>query len=135
MKIKFIAAFILAATFIVFISCDLFRSKKLNTSNPLIGKWQLDSIGIGKDTSLAYLFTIALIKNDTAGLIFRFANDTVFTNDSSGETDTAYYSWNEKTASMIMKDSTSQIFHYMSLNDSLISLSLKDSVALFLKRK
>ena len=62
MKIKIFVAAIATAT-IIFFSCNWFRSKKKDVSNPLVGEWKLDSIKGGKDSSIADLFIAVALKD------------------------------------------------------------------------
>jgi hypothetical protein len=59
MKKYILAAFFVAATTITLVSCDLFTlNKPRHSDNPLIGKWIIDSLSFGKDSSnlsIAYL--------------------------------------------------------------------------------
>jgi hypothetical protein len=130
MKIKILVAFIATVT-IIFLSCNWFRSKKKEVSNPLVGEWRLDSIKSNKDTGSAYFGAVLY---DSTGVDISFTKDSVFTR-SSNHVDTIGYSFEEKTNQLNIKDSTNQSFAYNKVNDSLISLTSKDSAVLFLQKK
>jgi len=132
MKAKITAAVIATAT-IIFISCKWFRTKKKEPSNPLVGEWKLDSLSIGKDTSPAnFLFVIAM--QDTSDLNISFTKDSVFTQSGHG-IDSVGYSFDSNKSQLTIKDWATQAFAYSKLNDSLISLTSKDSNTLFLLKK
>lgn len=132
MKIKIFVALIATAT-IIFLSCNWFRSKKKDVSNPLVGEWMLDSIKAGKDTSIAnFLVTVAM--KDSAGVDISFTKDSIFTH-SKDAVDTVEYSFDEKANQLNIKDSANQSFAYNKLNDSLITLTTKDSAVLFLLKR
>lgn len=129
MKIKIIVALIATAT-IVFISCNWFRSKKKEVSNPLVGEWKLDSVKFAKDSNFASFF-FAGINPDS--LEVSFTKDTVFSR-TKDHVDTMKYVFDTKTNQMMIEDS-SQAFNFVKLNDSLITLTAKDSTTLFLQKK
>lgn len=132
MKIKIFVALIATAT-IIFFSCNWFRSKKKDVSNPLVGEWRLDSIKGGKDSSIVDFFISAALK-DSNGINVTFTKDSAVT-QSKDAIDTVGYSFDEKLNQLNIKDSSIQIFAYNKLNDSLISLTSKDSTVLFLQKK
>lgn len=137
MKTKSIAAFIAAAAIITILSCNWFQSKKekVETSNPLIGKWQLDSVKIGKDSSLAYAFLLMAMNEDSSGIQLVFAEDSLFTFSNTG-TDTTLYNFEEKQKQLTIKDSIPYLYSFEKINDSLIALtSAKDSLVLYLKKE
>jgi hypothetical protein len=130
MKIKILVAFIATATFI-FLSCNWFRSKK-EISNPLVGDWQVDSFYSGKDTSIAAFLMVAAM-SDTGGVKVSFTNDSVFTKTKSA-IDTVAYTFDVHTKLLNIKDSVNQPLVFTKLNDSLITLTTKDSAILFLQK-
>jgi hypothetical protein len=132
MKIKILVAFIATAT-IIFTSCNWFQSKKKQSVNPLVGEWRLDSISIGKDTSIAYAI-IAMAAQDSSDVNVTFTTDTIFSS-SQTQVDTIQYSFDEKVNQLITKDSSLQTMSFSRLNDSLISLTTKDSAIVFLRKK
>lgn len=130
MKIKILVAFVATAVFL-FLSCNWFRSGKKNVSNPLIGEWKLDSVTFSKDSSPGYFLIAAT--HDSVGTNVSFTKDTVFTR-SKDHIDTVGYFFDAKTNQLTMEDS-SQTFTFVKVNDSLISLTTKDSTVLFLQKK
>ncbi len=133
MKIKILVAFIATAT-IIFLSCNWFQSKKKQAANPLLGEWKIDSIGFGKDTSKANLFSIAIVQ-DSSDVNVSITKDSIFTVSPNNVVDTVAYSFDAKTNQLTAKDSSGQVLTYARLNDSLISLATNDSAILYLKRK
>jgi hypothetical protein len=129
MKIKTLFALIATAA-IVFISCNWFRSKKKEVSNPLVGEWKLDSIQFAKDSNVTSFLFVG-VKPDS--LEVSFTKDTVFTR-TKDHVDTMKYAFDTKTNQMMIEDS-SQIFNFVKVNDSLITLMAKDSTTLFLQKK
>jgi hypothetical protein len=133
MKIKILVAFIATAT-IIFLSCNWFRSKNKEISNPLMGEWKLDSVRFSKDSSSAY-FGITAVMHDSAGADVSFTKDSIFTR-SNDHVDTVGYSFDEKEKQLNIKDSSNQSLRFVKLNDSLITLTTDDStVVLFLQKK
>jgi hypothetical protein len=132
MKIKIFVALIATAT-IIFLSCNWFRSNKKDVSNPLVGEWKLDSIRTGNHTNVMHFLIIAAIE-DSAGVDISFTKDSIFTH-SKDAVDTIGYSFDEKTNQLNIKDSANQSFVYNKMNDSLISLTTKDSAVFFLLKK
>lgn len=132
MKIKITVALFATATFII-LSCNWFRSKKKEVSNPLVGVWNIDSIKQGKDTGVVHSLLIAAMK-DTLHVNVTFTKDSLFThcNDTF---DTVCYLYDEKTNQLKIKDSSNESFAYNKINDSLITLTSKDSAILFLQKK
>jgi len=134
MKIKILVAFIATAT-IIFLSCNWFRSKKKEVSNPLVGEWKLDSIGAGKDTSVVhFLVAAAIAMRDSTRVNFSFTKDSIFAH-SKDAVDIVGYSFDEKANQLSIKDPSNQIFRFAKLNDSLISLTTQDSAIFFLQKK
>ena len=81
MKKGFLAIIAIAAISIATISCDWFgASAKTSTSsvNSLIGEWKIDSVQLGKDTSLAYAFLAMALDKDSGNVKFQFTKDTIF---------------------------------------------------------
>lgn len=130
MKIKIFVALVATAT-IIFLSCNWFRSKKKEVSNPLVGEWKLDSIKFAKDSNFTSFLFAGVNKPDSVEV--SFTNDTVFTR-AKDHVDTMKYAFDAKTNQMIAEDS-SQTFAFVKVNDSLITLTAKDSTILFLQKK
>lgn len=132
MKIKIFVA-LLATAAIIFLSCNWFRSKKKGVSNPLVGEWRLDSIKAGSDTSLVHFLINAAIK-DSGEVNVSFTKDSIFAH-SIYATDTVGYSFDEKANQLNIKDSSNESFAFNKMNDSLVTLTTKDSAVLFLQKK
>ena len=130
MKHKFATA-ILAATSIVMISCNWFKTKRHENSNPLIGQWRLDSMTVGKDTSGAFLAAL-LVSGDQS--VIDFKTDTIVTVTGS-DRDTSFYKWNEKEMQVIPTDTTEGNFQYARLNDTTVTLTSRDSTVFFLQKR
>lgn len=120
----------MATAILIFLSCDWLRTKKKESSNPLVGEWKLDSVRIGKDTTATFFLAIV---HDSGTVNISFTKDTVFT-QSNHHTDTAGYSFDKKSNRMVMEDSSETLI-FSRLNDSLVSLTAADSTTLFLKKK
>lgn len=130
MKIRIFFAFVAILT-IIFLSCNWFRSPEKEISSPLTGAWKLDSIRIGIDKNLTQFFIIAAIRDSIKKVNISFTKDAILfheTNDSAG------YFFDEKTNRLIIRDSTNQTLSFAKVNDSIVSLTTKDSVTLFLKK-
>jgi hypothetical protein len=63
-----------------------------------------------------------------------FTKDSVFSH-SIYSTDKVEYSFDKKANQLKIKDSVDQSFAYNKVNDSLITLTAKDSAILFLRKK
>lgn len=131
MKIKIFVALIATAT-IIFLSCNWFRSKKKEVSNPLVGEWKLDSLKVGKDSNAAQVFIAAAMKDSNSS--FRFTKDTIFTH-LKDTIKAVGYSFNEKEKQLSFKDSSDQALSFAKLNDSTISLFTNDSTIMFFLQK
>ena len=133
MKQKFTVAIIAAASIVLF-SCDWFDSKKQDHSNPLVGRWKLDSLRAqGKDSTMPFILSYQSLK-DSAEIIFEFKKDTVVT-ISGDHHDTSLYSWNQKEKQFIPADSSERIYQFVQLNDSSVTLTSKDSTVYFLQKR
>ena len=130
MKIRIFVALVATAV-IVFVSCNWFRSKKKEVPNPLIGAWKLDSLSIPNDSAFTSVFLAGIIKPDSVEI--SFTEDSAFTR-ARGHIDTVAYAFDAKTNQVITKDS-SQTLAFFKVNDSLVSLTTKDSTVLFLQKK
>jgi hypothetical protein len=136
MKKITLAIVLIASLSIIAISCDWFKSdsKPVTSSNPLIGNWKLDSVQVGKDTTLGHALLLMAMHEDTSGIQIQFKPDTIFTH-SKNDVDTTFYQFDDKNNLLSFKDSTEKPYHFIKLNDSLISLQRDDSSALFLKKQ
>ena len=136
MKKVSLAILLIASLSIIAISCDWFKSdsKPITSSNPLIGNWKLDSVQVGKDTTLGYALLLMAMHQDSSDLHFQFKPDTIFTH-STNDVDTTLYRFDEKNNLLSFIDSTEKPYHFIRLNDSIVSLQRDDSSALFLKKQ
>jgi hypothetical protein len=132
MKIKIFVAFFATVT-IIFLSCNWFRSRKREVSNPLVGEWKLDSVGIKTDTSRGNILFIAAVQ-DSNGVNISFTEDSLFVNSKDG-IDTTAYSFDLNTNQLTMGDSKPVTMSFSKLNDSVVSLTTKDSATLYLLKK
>jgi|GEM_PF-4576704 len=133
MNIKSIAAFAVAiATFSV-ISCQWFASSKKEQTTPsLIGRWHLDSLNAGNDSSIVYAF-IAMAMKDSSQIEVEFRGDTVLT-FSGNNIDTSLYQYDVTRQQLLIKDSLQETLHVSRQNDSTLSLTTKDNAVLFFKK-
>jgi len=132
MKFKILVAFV-ATTTLIFLSCNWFRSKKKDLSNPLVGEWRLNSIKARDSIRFAnFLVTCEML--DTNTIDVSITKDTIITH-AHNETDTVGYSFDEKKNELIMKDSINPVLSFAKFSDSLITLTTKDSTILFLQKK
>jgi hypothetical protein len=123
---------LVAVATIIFLSCTWFRSTKKESSNPLVGQWKVDSIHFsGKDTSF---FITKAITNDSAIVDVSFTKDSLLTR-SVDRVDTVGYSFDQKLNKLTIKDSLNQTLAFEKVNDSLVSLTTKDSAVVFLQKK
>jgi hypothetical protein len=131
MKIKIFFAF-LAIAALIFLSCNWFRSKKNQTSNPLVGEWKLDSIrSLAKDTSF---FLTRAIVHDTSNVHLSFTKDTILLH-SRDHVDTIGYSFDATASQLTLKGTPDEALSFSKVNDSLVSLVSKDSMIFFLQKK
>lgn len=131
MKIRIMVAFMAIAT-LIFLSCNWFRTKKKESSNPLVGEWKLDSIKAGKDSNAVQIFIAAAMKDPD--LSFLFTKDSIFTH-SRDTIKTVGYSFDEKEKQLDIKDSSNQTLSFTKVNDSIITLSTSDSAIVFFLQK
>lgn len=113
------------------LSCTRMKEDTSSIGNPLIGEWKLDSLAIGKDTSLASLISLIAMYEDPAGINFTFTTDSIFTY-SKNDIDTVAYRFNKATNCIIIKD---KACYYIRLNDSVSSIRITNADKFFIKRK
>ena len=135
MKSNFLRFILFLASLLSLSSCQWFSAdKQKQQTNPLLGEWQLDSLRVGNDSNnIAYLF-VAMEMKDSAGLKFRFAQDTLFT-ISKNNVDTNYYKYDGDKRTMIPQDATDQVYTVTTVGESGIALQAKDSSAFFLRKQ
>lgn len=132
MKIKILVAFI-ATAMIIFLSCNWFQSQKKQAANPLVGEWKIDSISFEKDTTLPHVIN-AVAENHSSNAILSITKDFIFSLVQTDVVDSIAYSFDEKVNRILTADSA-QTLGFAKINDSLISLTTKDSAIIFLKKK
>jgi hypothetical protein len=77
MKSKSLAGLLSILLSLFVISCDWFKTNaKPMNENPLIGKWQLDSLKPDYDSSIVFAF-IGMAMKDPEGVQFEFKKDTL----------------------------------------------------------
>lgn len=135
MKITIYAAILFAAS-VTLISCKWFTSKKINEHNPLIGRWRIDSVSTEKDTTndLGMLILDMALK-DSSTNEYQFTKDSLLTFKNGNKFEKLEYHFEPSTQQVVLKDSTEERFLFRKIDDSLISLTGKDSTQIFLKRK
>jgi hypothetical protein len=72
---------------------------------------------------------------DSSTLHVEFENDSLITTENNQRIEKTGYSFDNATSQVYFKDSSRTTFLFSRINDSLISLSQKDSVTLFLRRQ
>ena len=135
MKKKTFTAAFTAAAFVLFISCNGSQKEQVDVSDPLVGKWRIDSIQPGNDsTALGHLF-LAFSRNDSLDFDYQFGKDSVtFYGKRSAET--TKYTLDTAKKELIFGDSASNgIYRFNRLNDSTVALIDKDSVVILLKKR
>jgi hypothetical protein len=131
MKFRSIAA-LFAAT-ILLAACNWFRAKTKEPVNPLLGKWKIDSLAPGKDSSLAAFFLAKAI-HDSSGVVANFTNDTIFSSSVDG-VDTTFYSFDLKKNLLKAAGPSNEVFSFARVSDSLVTLTSRDSLVFFLKKE
>src|ERR1044072_1550229 len=106
---------IAAAFLLILSSCNWFRSAEA-PAHPLTGKWQLDSVSVGRDSNIVYTFLLASAMADSSGIEFNFEKDSLFTSDGRS-TDTTLFTF-EKENKLLIKDSIPQLYVFTRLEDS-----------------
>jgi len=139
MKIKIIAAIIIAAGVITFISCNWFSVKKDPEQSFVIeGKWTIDSVEHkGSDSSAGIgLLALAMAAKDSLPLGFEFKNDSTYaylnTRDSMGG---KYYLSANTDTLYVKEDSVYQPLRFITKTDSVFSVMTADSIFFHLKKK
>ncbi len=136
MKTTFIAALLIAAGIITFISCNWFSSSDPRKFN-IQGKWIVDSIE-NKDSdssnSMAMLAFVIAAK-DSLPLGFEFKSDSTYSyinvKDSTGG---KYYITEDKNTLFVKEDSAYYPLQFITKNDSGFSVISPDSLVFHLRR-
>lgn len=127
MKIRIIAVFVTASFFLA--SCSLFKSKP----NTLVGNWRIDSLHITKDSNaIGYLLLAMAKQEDSTKADIAFTKDSVLFFSNEANEKIAYHL--NAANELILQDASNEHFRFQKLNDSLITLSSKDSTTLFLRK-
>jgi hypothetical protein len=114
-------------------SCNLFQSK--TPSNPLLGKWKIDSLYTADSSSANMaVMLLAMAIKDTGQIVLDFQKDSVFTLQDGYITEESPYQFNKKKKKLLITDSSGRSYDYSVENDSVISLRDKDSTIMFLKK-
>ena len=134
MKRKSVVAATLAASTFVIASCHLFGLKPAKDTNlSFIGQWRLDSMRIGKDSSLFQALTLMTMK-DSGGVNVEFRKDTLLTR-TRNSVDTLLYSYDDNLKRINLKDSSEQPLIFVTKTDSALTLQGADSTLYFLKKQ
>jgi len=130
MKPKIFLIFILIAAAIYF-AYRMFSP--LNDTSVLAGSWKLDSVKTGADSNLIYFMLLSSMKEDSTEVDFLFSHDSLFT-FTGDQADTNTYSFDERKKEVTIKSDEKEVYTFNKINDSIISLTAKDSTALYLKK-
>ena len=132
MQKKIIATIAVASVIIIGISCKWFASKADNKQPfSIVGKWQVDTVfNSDKTSSIGSLFTAMLDSN----YVFKFNADSTVNVLSPKDSTNDYYYLQADTL-FVKQDTTFAPYIISKANDSLISISSKDSLVITLKRQ
>lgn len=134
MKKLFLAALIIAAASITFISCDWFSGKTKNSPS-LIGQWKVDSLyPSGKDSNSLALLLYAFAKKDKDSSIVQFNADSTFRELYSKDSVAKKY-YIKDNQLFVQEDSTYASYQLSFPKDSIANLIAKDSLVIVLKKK
>jgi hypothetical protein len=134
MKKLFLAASIIAAASITFVSCDWFSSKNKSTPT-LVGQWKVDSLyPSGKDSNSLALFLYALVKKDKDSSIVEFNADSTFRELYSKDSVAKKY-YVKDNQLFVQEDSTYSSYQLSFPEDSTANLISKDSLVIVLRKK
>ena len=138
MRSKIVIAIL--ATAISMSSCEwISPSKNLVSSNQIEGKWKLDSLTEGNDTSGIFPLLLAMAatdSNNNLSMQIEFNKDSIITTYAGGDSDTTYFT-NDTLAKIIYfkEDSTNERISYRFIKHNVMYLQLKDSTVLHLSKK
>ena len=135
MKKKTFTAALLAIAFAFLVSCNRTQKRKADTSDPLVGKWRIDTIQPGNDsTALGHLF-LAFSRNDSLNFDYEFRKDSV-TFYGKRSTETTKYTLDTVKKELVLGDSTEhEVYRFNRLNDSTVALIDKDSAVILLMKR
>lgn len=136
MKIEFRISLTLAFIAMLVSSCHWFDSKPFMSSHPLIGTWRLDSLHAKTDTGKASIgwFFLALAAKDSQ-LAIEFTPDSIYTKGNGIRTGQVAYLLNQTGNRFSFGDSVLHEYHYHKLNDSVMTIADKDSIAMHLRKQ
>ena len=138
MRTKIVIAIL--ATAISMSSCEwISPSKNLVSSNQIEGKWKVDSLTEGNDTSSLFPLLLAMAatdSNNNLSMQIEFNKDSIITTYAGGDSDTTYFT-NDTLAKIIYfkEDSTNERISYRFIKHNVMYLQLKDSTVLHLSKK
>lgn len=138
MRTKIVIAIL--ATAISMSSCEwISPSKNLVSSNQIEGKWKVDSLTEGNDTSSLFPLLLAMAatdSNNNVSMQIEFNKDSIITTYAGGDSDTTYFT-NDTLAKIIYfkEDSTNERISYRFVKHNIMNLQLKDSTVLHLSKK
>ena len=138
MRTKIVIAIL--ATAISMSSCEwISPSKNLVSSNQIEGKWKVDSLTEGNDTSSLFPLLLAMAAtdgNNNLSMQIEFNKDSIITTYAGGDSDTTYFT-NDTLAKIIYfkEDSTNERISYRFVKHNIMNLQLKDSTVLHLSKK
>ena len=138
MRSKIVIAIL--ATAISMSSCEwISPSKNLVSSNQIEGKWKVDSLTEGNDTSSLFPLLLAMAatdSNNNLSMQIEFNKDSIITTYAGGDSDTTYFT-NDTLAKIIYfkEDSTNERMSYRFVKHNIMDLQFKDSTVLHLSKK
>ena len=138
MRSKIVIAIL--ATAISMSSCEwISPSKNLVSFNQIEGKWKVDSLTEGNDTSSLFPLLLAMAatdSNNNVSMQIEFNKDSIITTYAGGDSDTTYFT-NDTVAKIIYfkEDSTNERISYRFIKHNVMYLQLKDSTVLHLSKK
>ena len=138
MRTKIVIAIL--ATAISMSSCEwISPSKNLVSSNQIEGKWKVDSLTEGNDTSSLFPLLLAMAatdSNNNLSMQIEFNKDSIITTYAGGDSDTTYFT-NDTLAKIIYfkEDSTNERISYRFIKHNVMYLQLKDSTVMHLSKK
>ncbi len=134
MRTKFVAAILLAGGLFV-ASCNWFSNKSKTGAFNIEGKWMIDSIDAGKDTSAitGILAMVALQKDSVLAGIY-FKGDSTYTELPDSTAGKGKYYLKDKEL-YIAEDTAFVPYKLSVVSDSVINLSSPDSLNIVMKRQ
>jgi len=134
MKKQTLAVSIIAASLLLFVSCEWF-SPHPKTENNFVGKWYVDSMyPTGKDTNLFRFYLFAMSRRYKDSGVIKFNDDNTFRGLNSVDSMRRNYRFT-KDSLFMQGDSFYNSFKFHFVNDSVLTLIEKDSTAIILKKQ